>query len=104
MTQSILEVLSRQIRFFMCCDAQFAQKIYLKGILKFPYLPGCFFGIFALVFSRVERLRGPDPLVLSQMIVNWAVNPSACFGTTFSTPYTFQVQTLTEIYDKIRVF
>ena len=98
MTQSSLEVLSRQIGFLMCCDAHFAQKICSKGILKFPCLPGCF---FALVFSRVER--GPDPLVLSQMIVNWAVNPSACFGTTFSTPYTFQVQTLTEIYDKIRI-
>ena len=57
---------------------------------------------FALVFSRLER--GPDPLVLSQMIVNWLLNPTARFEMTFSTPDTFHEQILTEIYDKTRVY
>ena len=56
----------------------------------------------ALVFSRLER--GPEPLVLSPMIVNWLLNPTARFETTFSTPDTFQEQILTEIYDKTRVY
>ena len=57
---------------------------------------------FALVFSRLER--GPEPLVLCPMIVNWLVNPTARFETTFSTPDTFQEQILTEIYDQRRVY
>ena len=56
---------------------------------------------FALVFSRLERC--PEPLVLSLMIVDWLLNPTARFETTFSTPDTFQEQILTEIYDKTRV-
>ena len=57
---------------------------------------------FALVFSRLER--GPEPLVLCPMIVNWLLNPTSRFETTFSTPDTFQEQILTEIYDKIRAY
>ena len=57
---------------------------------------------FALVFLRLER--GPDPLLLSLMIVNWLLNPSTSFEPTFSTPNTFQVQVLTEIYDKTRLY
>ena len=53
-------------------------------------------------FSRLER--GPEPLILSPMIVNWLLNPTARFETTFSTPDTFQEQILTEIYDKTRVY
>ena len=52
-------------------------------------------------FSRLER--GPEPLILSPKIVNWLLNPTARFETTFSTPDTFQEQILTEIYDKTRV-
>ena len=47
-----------------------------------------------------------DPLVLSPMIVNWLLNPYKYFEPTFSTSNTFQVQLeiLTEIYDKRRVY
>ena len=37
------------------------------------------------------------------MIVNWLLNPTARFETTFSTPDTFQEQILTELYAKTRV-
>ena len=57
---------------------------------------------FALVFSRLEK--GPNPLVLSLTIVKWLLNPSTRFEPTFSTPDTFQVQILTKIYDKTRVY
>ena len=50
-----------------------------------------------------QDLRGLDPLILSPMIVNWLLNPCARFEPTFSTPDTFQVQILTEIYDKTKV-
>ena len=89
MTQSSLEVLGKQIRFFICRDSFFAQKICVEGILP------CIGFFFALVFSRLER--GPDPLVLSLMIVIWRLNPSTRFELTFSTPDTFQLQVLTEI-------
>ena len=94
MTQSRLEVIGKQIRYFMCRDAFFAQMICVEGMLKISCL--------ALVFSRLER--GPEPLVLCPMIVNWLLNPTARFETTFSTPDTFQEQILTEIYDKTRVY
>ena len=58
--------------------------------------------VFALVFSRLEK--GPNPLVLSPRIVNWVLNPSTHFEPTFSTPDTFQVQILSKIYDKSRVY
>ena len=48
MTQSSLEVLGKQIRFFMCRDAFFAQKICAEGILKIP----CLALIFLLWFSQ----------------------------------------------------
>ena len=35
-SDSSLEVLGKQIHFFMCPDALFTQKICLKGILKIP--------------------------------------------------------------------
>ena len=38
MTQSSLEVLGKQIRFFMCRDSFFAEKICVEGILKIPCL------------------------------------------------------------------
>ena len=38
------------------------------------------------------------------MIVNWLLNPTARFETTFSTPHTFQERILTEIYEKTRVY
>ena len=38
------------------------------------------------------------------MIVNWLLNPTQYFETTFSTPDTFQEQILTKIYDKTRVY
>ena len=57
---------------------------------------------FAFVFSRLER--GPKFLVLCTMIVNWLLNPTARFETTFSIPDTFQERILTEIYDKTRVY
>ena len=103
-TQSSLEVLSKQISFFMCREAIFAQRSVWRVYWKFYTCTGCF---FALVFSRVER--GPDPLVLSPMIVNWLLNPSARFGAgkfrpTFSTQDTFEVQILTEMYDKTWVY
>ena len=99
-TQSSLQVLCEKIR-FMCRDALFAQKICLKSKLKLSCLH-CF---LALVFARVETVeRGPDPLVLSLMIVNWFLNPIALFGPTFSNPDTFQEQVLIEIYDKTRVY
>ena len=45
---------------------------------------------FASVFSRQSRLeRGPDPLVLSLIIVNWLLNSSARYEQTF-----FQLQIL----------
>ena len=89
-------LLGKQIRFFMCRDPFFAQK------MKLPCLALIFF--FALVFSRLER--GPDPLFLtrSPMILNWVLNPHTHFEPTFSTSDTFQVQILTEIYDKRRVY
>ena len=63
---------------------------------------------------RFFMCRDRDPFfaqsvwrVLSQMIVNWLLNPSARFEPTFSskisTPETFQVQIPTEIYDKTRI-
>ena len=82
MTQSRLEVIGKQIRYFMCRDAFFAQMICVEGMLKISCL--------ALVFSRLER--GPEPLVLCPMIVNWLLNPTAYFETTFSSPDTFQEQ------------
>ena len=54
-----------------------------------------------LWFSR--DLRRPDPLVLSLMIANWLLDPHAHFEPTFSTPNTFQVPVLTDIYVKTRV-
>ena len=36
--------------------------------------------------------------------MNWLLNPSARFEPTFSTQDTFQVQILTKIYDKTRVY
>ena len=42
--------------------------------------------------------------MLCPMIVNWLLNPTSRFETTFSTPDTFQEQILTEIYDKIRAY
>ena len=51
-----------------------------------------------LWFSR--ELREGQTLVLSLMIVNWLLNPSAHFGPTFSTQDTFEVQIRTEIYDE----
>ena len=52
MTQSSLEVLGKQIRFFMCRDAFFAQKICAEGILKIP----CLALVFPLLwFSRDLR-------------------------------------------------
>ena len=57
---------------------------------------------FALVFLRLEK--GQNPLVLSLMIANWLLNPSTRFEPTLSTPDTFQVQILTKIYDKTRVY
>ena len=59
MTRSSLEVLSKQIGFFMCRDAFFAQKICAEGL--------------ALVFSLLwfsRDLRGPNLLLLSLLIVN----------------------------------
>ena len=38
MTQSSSEMLGKQIRFFMCCDAFFAQKICAEGISKISCL------------------------------------------------------------------
>ena len=38
------------------------------------------------------------------MIVNWLLNPYTPFEPTFSPSDTFQVQLLTEIYDKRRVY
>ena len=35
--------------------------------------------------------------------MNWLLNPSAHFESTFSTPDSFQAQILTEVYDKTRV-
>ena len=58
--------------------------------------------LFALVFSRLEK--GPNPLVLRPMIVNWLLNPYTRFEPTFSNPDTFQVHILTETYDKTRVY
>ena len=58
--------------------------------------------VFDLVFSRLEK--GPNPLVLSLRIVNWLLNPSTRFEPTFSTPDTFQVQILSKVYDKTRVY
>ena len=100
MTQSSLEVLGKQIRFFMCRDAFFAQKICAEGMLKIP----CLALVFSLLwfFLRLERCQ--DPLVLSPMIVNWLLDPSTRFEPTFSTPDTFQLHILTEIYDKTRVY
>ena len=46
----------------------------------------------------------PRPVVLSPMIVNWLLNPTARFETTISTPDTFQEQIVTEINDKTRVY
>ena len=63
---------------------------------------GFFFALVSLVFSRLEKDR--NPIVSCPMIVNWFMNPSSRFVPTFSTPDTFQVQTLTEIYDKTRVY
>ena len=57
---------------------------------------------FALPFSRLEK--GPNPLLLSQMIVNWLMNPSTRFEPTFSTPETFQLHILTKIYEQTRVY
>ena len=57
---------------------------------------------FALVFSRLER--GQYLLVLSPMIVNWLLSPYTHFEPTFSTSDTFQVQILTEINTKKRVY
>ena len=71
MTKSSLEVLGKQIHLYMCRDTLFAQKICLKGILKIPCLHW-----FFLCFGFLETL---DPLVLSQMIVNWLLNPCARF-------------------------
>ena len=52
MIQSSLEVLTvlcKQIRFFMCRDAFFAQKICVEGVLKIP----CLALVFCLLwFSR----------------------------------------------------
>ena len=38
MSQSSLEMLGKQIRFFMCLDDFFAQKISAECIMKIPYL------------------------------------------------------------------
>ena len=87
----------------MCQDPFFAQKIcFSEGYIEnsMPSVP-CTGFFFALFFSRLER--GPDPLVLSPMIVNWLLISSAYFEPTFSTPDTFQVPVLIEIYDKARV-
>ena len=74
MTQSSLEVLGKQIRFFMCRDPFFAHKICVEDILKIP----CLALIFSLLwFSRDLRLvveRAPDLLVRSPKIVNWLLN------------------------------
>ena len=48
MTQCSLEVLGKQICFFMCCDA-FAQKIYVEDLLNTPCL--------ALIFSLLDFLE-----------------------------------------------
>ena len=57
MIQSSLEVLTvlcKQIRFFMCRDAFFAQKICVEGVLKIP----CLTLVFCLLwFSRDMTLR-----------------------------------------------
>ena len=43
MTQSSLEMLGKQIHFFMCSDAFFAQKICAEFLLKIPRLALVFF-------------------------------------------------------------
>ena len=95
MTQSSLEMLGKQTLFFMCCDVFLAQKICAEGILKIPCL--------ALVFYLLWFSQDQNPLVLNLRIVNWLLNPSTLFEPTSSTPNTFQVQILSEIYDKTRV-
>ena len=80
----------------MFCDALFENLFegYIENFMT------------ALVVSLLwssRDLKGPDPLVLSMMIVNWLLNPCARFELTFSTPDTLRVQILTEIHDKTRV-
>ena len=48
----------------------------------------------ASIFSRLERGRDPNPLVLSLQSVNCVLSPFACFVMTFSTFNTFEVQFL----------
>ena len=55
MTQSSLEMLSKQIRFFMCCDAIVAQKICVEGILKIPCPAVLALIVCALWFSQNFR-------------------------------------------------
>ena len=95
MTQSSLEVLCKQIPFFVCRDALFAQKICLKGMLKIP-CP-------SLVVSLLGFSRDMREVRTHWTIVYWLLNPSVYCEPTFSIPDTFQVQIITEIYDETRV-
>ena len=90
----------------MCRDAFFAQKICAECILQIPCLTQVTLVFSLLWFSRdLRKARSClNPSVLSLMIVNWLLNPSARFEPTFSTQDTFQVQILTKIYDKTRVY
>ena len=81
----------------LCPKDLFQWRVYWK----FHALSALHWFFLCFVFSRLGR--GPDPLVLSPMIVNWILISSAYFEPTFSTPDTFQVPVLIEIYDKARV-
>ena len=100
MSQSSLEMLGKQIRFFMCRDDFFAQKISAESIMKIPYLAL----VFCLLWFSRDLRKAQTFLFLSPMIEKWLLNPSTRFEPTFSSPDTFQVQILTKIYDKTRVY
>ena len=83
---------------YSCVVTQFSPKDLCEGYIE-NSVPALVVSL--LWFSR--DLRGPNLLILSPLIVNWLLNPCARFEPTFSTPDTFQVQILSEIYDKARV-
>ena len=79
MTQFILVVLSKQIRFFMCHDAFLAEKICVKDTLKIPCLALIFRALCFPRDLREMRVQTPDPLALILQTVNCVLNPFACF-------------------------
>ena len=98
MTHSNLKTLTKLfLHMSWRTDAFFVQKIYAKGILKIQCL--------ALVFSLLlwSRPFGPELNDCELELASESIYMLLA-NRTFSTPDTFQVQILIEIYDKTRVY